>query len=295
MIRNFRCSNCQKVHGCIKRFSNSSAKSENPKISRYQFEQARKGPTTPGGYVFLLFPAATLGLGVWQTNRRSWKINLIEELKSKSTAMAVDLPYEIDDIEKLEFQKVRVRGRFDHKSEQYIGPRSVMHQGIESESNGLIGNPDVVGWHVITPFHLEGGERHGDTILVNRGWIQNKFLSAEKRSEAQFEGTLDLEGTVRTTEKRQQFSQKLQQHGDKWQYRDIPALASKLGTEPIFLDADVHSSIQGGPIGGQTRVSLRNDHFSYMLTWYTLTAGLLIMWCKKYGMSKISSKVKIIK
>ena len=94
-----------------------------------------------------------------------------------------------------------------------------MHHGTESESKGLIGDPDAVGWHVITPFYLEGGERHGDTILVNRGWIQNKFLPPEKRREAQIEGTLELEGAVRKTEKRPQFSPKLQQQGNKWQYR----------------------------------------------------------------------------
>ena len=60
---------------------------------------------------------------------------------------------------------------------------------------------------------------HGNIILVNRGWIQNKFLPPEKRSQAQVEGTLEIEGTVRKTEKRQQFSPKHQQDGDKWQYR----------------------------------------------------------------------------
>ena len=65
-------------------------------------------------------------------------------------------------------------------------------------------------------------------------------------------------------------------------FRDIPSMATKLGTQPIFLDADVHSTISGGPIGGQTRVSLRNDHFTYLLTWYTLSATTLFMWCKRF-------------
>lgn len=65
-------------------------------------------------------------------------------------------------------------------------------------------------------------------------------------------------------------------------FRDIPSISTKLGTQPIFLDADVHSTIPGGPIGGQTRVSLRNDHFTYLLTWYTLSATTLFMWCKRF-------------
>ena len=65
-------------------------------------------------------------------------------------------------------------------------------------------------------------------------------------------------------------------------FRDIPGLAYKLGTEEIFIDADLKSSTPGGPIGGQSRVKLRNDHFSYLLTWFGLSACTLFMWCQKY-------------
>jgi cytochrome oxidase assembly protein ShyY1 len=50
-------------------------------------------------------------------------------------------------------------------------------------------------------------------------------------------------------------------------FRDIPEMARRLDTLPIFLDADAASTVPGGPIGGQTRVTLRNDHLSYMFTW----------------------------
>ena len=64
--------------------------------------------------------------------------------------------------------------------------------------------------------------------------------------------------------------------------RDVYALAKRLGTDPIFVDAGEESTVKGGPIGGQTRVKLRNDHFSYMLTWYTLSAATLIAWLKMF-------------
>ena len=44
-------------------------------------------------------------------------------------------------------------------------------------------------------------------------------------------------------------------------------MAAMTGSEPIFLDADAASTVPGGPIGGQTRVSFRNDHLSYLITW----------------------------
>lgn len=51
-------------------------------------------------------------------------------------------------------------------------------------------------------------------------------------------------------------------------FRDIKAMSAKLGTRPLLLDAVVASSVPGGPVGGQTRIQLKNDHLSYLLTWW---------------------------
>ena len=91
--------------------------------------------------------------------------------------------------------------------------------GAEGESSGLIGNPDRVGWHVITPFRLEGGARDGDTILINRGWVQNEILNPAKRAASQIEETVELEGVVRRTENGPQFAPTHQGKGSKWQWR----------------------------------------------------------------------------
>lgn len=47
-------------------------------------------------------------------------------------------------------------------------------------------------------------------------------------------------------------------------------MAKITGADPIFIDADFHSTAPGGPIGGQTRVTLRNEHMQYILTWLVL-------------------------
>lgn len=38
-------------------------------------------------------------------------------------------------------------------------------------------------------------------------------------------------------------------------------------SDPILIDAVMESSVTGGPIGGQTNISLRNEHVSYIITW----------------------------
>lgn len=45
-------------------------------------------------------------------------------------------------------------------------------------------------------------------------------------------------------------------------------MAIQVSADPVFLDAVSESTVPGGPIGGQTRVTLRNEHMSYILTWY---------------------------
>ena len=82
-----------------------------------------------------------------------------------------------------------------------------------------MGNSEGVGYHVITPFEIEGGERHGDIILVNRGWVHSKLLNPETRYQAQIQGTVEIEGIVRKTEQLQQFTPKMSQHGNIWSWR----------------------------------------------------------------------------
>ncbi|KAF6127549.1 SURF1 cytochrome c oxidase assembly factor [Phyllostomus discolor] len=67
-----------------------------------------------------------------------------------------------------------------------------------------------------------------------------------------------------------------------WHYRDLEAMAKVTGTEPIFIDADFKSTVPGGPIGGQTRVTLRNEHTQYIVTWYGLCAATSYLWAKKF-------------
>ena len=102
---------------------------------------------------------------------------------------------------------------------------------------------------------------------MNRGWVPKSQISPGSRPQGQIPGQVDLVGVVRLTEVREQFTPKNKTETNRWQFRDIPALSAKLQTEPIFVDADESSGVPGGPIGGQTRVTLRNDHLSYLLTW----------------------------
>lgn len=38
-------------------------------------------------------------------------------------------------------------------------------------------------------------------------------------------------------------------------------------SEPILIDVVSEYNVPGGPVGGQTNISLRNEHLSYIITW----------------------------
>jgi len=248
---------------------------------RFRFEKEpnnnRRGPDA-GGILLFVFPATTFALGVWQTKRRRWKLDLMNELEGKTTLEPVSLPTDPADAHEMEYRRVFVKGRFDHSKEMYLGPKSRVAAN-ENQDGGLIGSSGNVGFFVITPLEISGS---GQKILVNRGWVPKGKLNPLTRQEGQIEGTVEFLGTIRKTETRETFTPKNPEASNKWPVRDVYALAKRLETEPIFVDASEESSVKGGPIGGQTRVKLRNDHLSYMITWYTLSAATLLAWLRMF-------------
>jgi surfeit locus 1 family protein len=55
---------------------------------------------------------------------------------------------------------------------------------VNDSGGGLFGNPDSVGYQVVTPFILDGRE-DGEAILVNRGWIPKRNLNPATRPQGQ--------------------------------------------------------------------------------------------------------------
>ncbi|KAI2664632.1 hypothetical protein H4Q32_002884 [Labeo rohita] len=120
------------------------------------------------------------------------------------------------------------------------------------------------------------------TILVNRGYVPKDKIRPETRMKGQVTEDVDLVGVVRLTEQRKPFVPQNNVEANRWHYRDLEAMAKITGAEEIFIDAVFDSTIPGGPIGGQTRVTLRNEHMQYIITWYGLCAATSYMWYAKF-------------
>lgn len=240
---------------------------------------AQKGEDTALKWILLLIPVSTFGLGTWQVKRRQWKLQLIADLNSLTTAEPVNLPVDPIELNSLEYRRVKVRGRYDHSQELYILPRSPVDPEREAREAGRLSSSGESGANVITPFYCTD---LGISILVNRGYVPKSKIRPETRMKGQVPDEVDVIGVVRLAEQRKPFVPHNNVEGNRWHYRDLEAMARVTGAQPVFIDAVLESTIPGGPIGGQTRVTLRNEHMQYIATWYGLCLATSYMWYAKF-------------
>ncbi|XP_017010633.3 SURF1-like protein [Drosophila takahashii] len=237
-----------------------------------------KEKIAPLGWFLLLIPATTFGLGCWQVKRKIWKEQLIKDLSKQLSAAPVDLPEDLSDLSQMEYRLVKIRGRFLHEKEMRMGPRSLIRpDGVETQG-GLFSQRDSGnGYLIVTPFQLADRD---DIVLVNRGWVSRKQVEPETRPLSQQPAEVELTAVVRKGEARPQFTP--DHKGNIYLYRDLPRMCAASGAAPVFLDAiyDVQAA-KSGPIGGQTRVTLRNDHLSYLVTWFSLSAATSFLWYRQ--------------
>jgi surfeit locus 1 family protein len=205
---------------------------------------------------------STLGLGVWQVQRLFWKQALIDGRQSRSQATPLTTLPTTFNRARHGFRRARVSGRFIHGKELYIGARS------------LNGN---LGFHVITPLKLADGGH----ILVNRGWIPSSLKTPSLRAAGQLRGQVTVAGYLRGAQRQGWFTRDNNAAVNMWYFVDTPAMAAATGlprVKPFYLEA-AKAQIPGGyPLGGQTRLQLRNDHLQYAIIWFSIALTGMVIW-----------------
>lgn len=248
--------------------------------------QQRVRPKKEHGQVFkwilLMIPVGSFGLGCWQVYRLQWKLGLIDMMQSKTNATPVPMPSDYSKLDNMEYMPVKVKGQFLHDKEILIGPRALIEQDSPFPRTGsLVSDPKRnQGWLVITPFKIT---ETGEIILINRGWVHQNLRPKEKREPSMVKGDVEIVGVVRLTEKRAPFMPKNNPEKGSWFCRDLEQMSEYLGTAPVWLDArGIPDPPEGWPIPNQTRVTLRNEHLSYVVTWYSLSLATAFMWHRSF-------------
>jgi surfeit locus 1 family protein len=203
-----------------------------------------------GGVIVLL------GLGTWQVQRLWWKEGLLAALAAPPT----ELPATLDAARALEYHRVRVTGVFLNDREFYIGATS--DQG-------------AAGYQVVTPLR----RADGSIVLVNRGFVPENRKTPGSRAAGEIAGEVTVTGPLRVAKGRPNMFVPDKPVGvNYWFYVDIPSMAAEGGLDhvlPFYVDADATPNPGGYPVGGQTQLSIPNNHLQYAITWYGLAATLV--------------------
>ena len=211
-----------------------------------------------------------LALTIWQVNRYNWKVDLTDRINDQLAAAPVGLPATGVDPEEWQYRRVSLTGTFDHDKELHL----FSHTG-----------GGRAGFQIITPF-MRSAE--GDAILVNRGWVPEGNKEQQTRSEGQIGGEVMVTGIARKPwGKSWSFMPESNSQDNVWLYGELTEMADHLGmmVAPIFVELDA-SEVPGGlPIGGQTRVSLPNNHIQYAFTWLGLAVAMIVIYIL-YGVKR---------
>ncbi|WP_370434398.1 SURF1 family protein [Microvirga sp. TS319] len=220
------------------------------------------------GIATLIALAILIGLGTWQLQRKAWKDGLLQQIEARAYGEPGSILPESDwagwRADQDEFRKVRVTGTFLNDLETPVyGLAPGTRQGAPLQ-----------GYYIVTPLKLPTGA----VVMVNRGIVPMELKDPATRPQGRPEGEVTVTGLVRAPEARNFFTPKDDPAKNTWFTRDPQAIAQARGLErvaPFLIDADATPNPGDWPRGGQTQLTLPNNHLQYALTWYGLALTLV--------------------
>jgi surfeit locus 1 family protein len=194
------------------------------------------------------------GLGLWQLERRSWKLDLIARVEARIHAppVAAPGPAAWAGAAAEEYRRVALEGR-------YLDAPETLTLAVTERGPGF--------W-VLAPLRSDSGF----TVLINRGFVPEGERAPALRRKVPGEPARVV-GLLRSSEPGGGFLRANDPAGGRWYSRDVAAIAAAQGlgaVAPYFVDADAETEPGPLPRGGMTRVVFRNAHLIYALTWFCL-------------------------
>lgn len=193
---------------------------------------------------------AFVALGIWQIERRAWKLDLIARVAARTHAAPINAFRAQGEA----YRHVTLTGMFLCGRETFV--QALTERGA--------------GFWVVTPMRTSEG-----IALVNRGFVPGD-KGGKSGPLCGPEAVQTVTGLLRLSEPGGGFLRSNDPAGDRWYSRDVAAMAKARGLGPVapfFVDADATPHPAGYPIGGLTVVRFNNNHLVYALTWFGL-AGL---------------------
>lgn len=213
--------------------------------------------------------AILITLGVWQLERRQWKLDLIRQTERLTASPAIPFDEALARVasgENMEYARVYIEGVYAHDLEARV-------------FGTLDGAPGV---YVFTPLDAPaagGGRRF---VYINRGFAPQAASDPGKRADGAPQGEVAVKGLLRAAENPPSIARLVrpvdQPEDNLWFARDPLRLAAHQGIEtvPWYIDSSGEENPGAPwPKGGTTRIEFSNRHLEYALTWFGLAAALV--------------------
>lgn len=197
----------------------------------------------------LLGTAVLAALGFWQLQRLDWKETVLAEIEGRIGGAPIPVPA-APDPEADRYLPVRAEGAFTGKALRVL---------VSTKTEGP-------GHRLISAFRLEDGRE----VMVDEGFVRQGGETAPGPAKGvTVTGNLHWPDEVDTWTPEPDVSDGL------FFARDVPAMATTLGTEPVLIIA---RSVEGTapraqpiPVGVE---GIPNNHLGYAVQWF----GLALVW-----------------
>ena len=223
-----------------------------------------------GPAIFSAFMVAlTLGLGIWQIERRAEKHALIAALDERLAAAPVPLPASstwggltpsADEFRRVTLSTSAIASAQDAT---VYGSGSAVRTDVSGQ-----------GLWIFTPVRLPSGE----TVVIDRGFVSD---ADRERFAADASGVppSGIVGYLRFPETGGWMMPAADHTKRLWFTRDINDMAQALGwgqVAPFYIDMEGPVPQSGLPKPGPLKPQLPDDHLQYAITWFGLSAAIAI-------------------
>jgi surfeit locus 1 family protein len=195
--------------------------------------------------------AILISLGIWQVQRLAWKQGVVADINARIVAEPVALPDSLDP-----------------DSDAYL-PVTVTGTLGTQVLRVLVSQKDIgAGYRIISAIKTDGR-----AVMVDRG-----FVPVGGGVQGTDEGAVTVIGNLQWPQETDSFTPAPDLKDNIWFARDVNAMATALGAEPILIVARDVAFDDGEvtPFPVDT-ARIPNDHLQYAITWFSLAAIWLAM------------------
>ena len=214
-------------------------------------------PNLVPAFFFLLGLSILISLSIWQFNRLEWKTNLINERINRFES-EFKIISQINTPSDHEFQRIKILGKLLNEFEFFM-------PALSKNGNN--------GFHILTLLKEESGK----VIIFDTGWVPLNKKEKRMRNENLLFGKKKIEAIIRLPGRKGRFQPDNDEKKNFWFFVEPSKIQRITGfnvEQNFYLEA-IQNGPNGFPLGNQTRIYLRNNHFQYAITWLMIAFGLV--------------------